>query len=161
MPKGIYERKEIIKKGDRFGRLTAIVFVERKSSVQYWMFECDCGKKKIASVNNVKMGNTKSCGCLYNEEKNAIKHGMEGTRTYKSWAMMKCRCLNKNYTQYKDYGGRGITICKEWLIFENFYRDMGKRPEGMSIDRIDNNGNYCKSNCKWSTPKEQNNNRNI
>ena len=83
---------------------------------------------------------------------------MYGTRIYKSWAAMKERCLNSNCKSYKNYGGRGIIICFKWLKFEDFYRDMGDRPKGKSLDRIDNNGNYCKENCKWSTRKEQQNN---
>ena len=92
-------------------------------------------------------------------KKGNFKHGMVGTKTYKSWENMKQRCLNKNDDEhYKDYGGRGIKVCKRWMIFENFYGDMGERPKNKTLDRIDNNGNYCKENCKWSTQKEQNNN---
>ena len=86
-------------------------------------------------------------------------HKMCGTKTYKSWVGMKQRCLNKNNSRYKDYGGRGIKICPEWLNFESFYKDMGERPENKTLDRIKNNLGYSKSNCKWSTPKEQCNNR--
>ena len=86
------------------------------------------------------------------------KHGMYGTRTYKNWFSMKQRCLNRNDKNYKNYGGRGITICPEWLTFINFYKDMGEKPKDKSIDRINNNSGYCKSNCRWATPKEQMNN---
>lgn len=79
--------------------------------------------------------------------------------TYKSWHMMKQRCLNKNYNQFADYGGRGITVCDRWLQFENFLADMGARPDGKTLDREDNNGNYEPGNCKWSTRKEQQSNR--
>ena len=90
------------------------------------------------------------------------KHGMSYSREYSSWHMMKERCLNKNLKQYKNYGGRGITICDEWISsFSAFYRDMGNRPKDTSIDRVDNNGNYCKENCKWSNSVEQNNNQRI
>ncbi len=85
-------------------------------------------------------------------------HGMYGTQIYKSWSSMKSRCLNKNNKDHKDYGGRGITVCDSWLIFENFYADMGDRPQGKTLDRKNNDKGYCKSNCKWSTPKEQSNN---
>lgn len=148
----------IIKKGDKFNYLTAIKFSYRdRYGAQYWLFKCDCGKEKILRVGCIKRGHTKSCGCLSDKEK--TKHGMYGTRIYTSWGKMKDRCLNKNNHAYKNYGGRGIKICPEWLnSFENFYRDMGERPEGKSIDRIDNNGNYEPSNTKWSTPKEQMNN---
>ena len=149
----------IIKKGDKFNRLTAIRFDHRdKFGKQHWLFKCDCGNKKVIVVGGVKSKITKSCGCLFKEIK--TKHGMLNTRTYISWRSMRRRCLNTTYNRYKDYGGRGITVCPEWLnSFENFFRDMGERPEGMSIDRIDNNGNYEPSNCKWSTPKEQCNNK--
>lgn len=88
-----------------------------------------------------------------------IIHGYEGTPTYNSWRSMKQRCLNKNSPDYKHYGGRGITVCERWMDFKNFLDDMGKRPKGMSLDRIDNDGNYEPSNCKWSNMKEQSNNR--
>ena len=143
----------IIRKGDKYGILTAIKFHHKnENSIKFWLFKCDCGKEKIIYVAGVKNGRTKSCGCL------RAPHGMTGTRIYKSWDAMKGRCFNRNGKDYKNYGGRGITICKEWLTFENFYRDMGERPEGKTLDRIKNNEGYCKSNCKWSTQKEQMNN---
>lgn len=86
-------------------------------------------------------------------------HKMSGTHEYNIWAMLKQRCLNKKYTTYKDYGGRGIKVCRRWMKFENFFKDMGFAPKGMSLDRIDNNGNYCKTNCRWATWKQQANNK--
>ena len=147
----------IIESGDKYNKLTAIRFVEmRGKSQQYWLFHCDCGNEKVLCANDVKR-RTKSCGCF--QSKGNFKHGMKGTRTYASWKGIKERCLNKNCKDYKNYGGRGITICPEWLTFENFYNDMGKRPIGLSIDRINNNGNYCKENCHWATIEEQANNK--
>ena len=87
------------------------------------------------------------------------RHGMINTPTYVSWTVMKSRCTDKNVLKYPSYGGRGIAFCTEWEFFINFYNDMGDRPEGKTLDRIDNSKGYCKENCKWSTAKEQANNR--
>ena len=95
----------------------------------------------------------------YGIYKHEIKHGMCHTRVYRKWASMKTRCLNKNRRHYKNYGGRGITICDEWMDFQNFYRDMGECPSGLTLERIDNDKGYCKSNCKWATSEEQVNNK--
>lgn len=88
-----------------------------------------------------------------------LRHGMSRTKTHRSWSSMLGRCLNKNDPSFKDYGGRGITICERWLVFENFLEDMGERPEGHSLDRLDTNGAYTPENCTWSTAKQQCRNR--
>lgn len=140
--------------GKEFGRL---VVVKRMDNDKWgnlrWLCKCNCGKEKNIHGSNLKSGDTKSCGCLYKEK--VIKHGYSKTKTYKSWQCMIERCTNPKRKAYQDYGGRGIMVCTRWLKFENFLEDMGKRPEGCSIDRINNYKGYKKSNCKWSTRKEQ------
>lgn len=141
--------------GLKFNRLT----VKQRMCGAIWECVCDCGNVLGVSTYQLKSGKTKSCGCWSRDR--TKKHGMEGTAIYNAWAAMIQRCTNPKNRFFHAYGARGITICNEWLDFKNFYADMGDKPEGMSLDRINNDGNYEPSNCKWSTQKEQIRNRRV
>lgn len=119
---------------------------------------CECGKIKTVDSRNLLGGKSKSCGCLRKELHTT--HGMsrEGSREYSCWLAIRQRCLNPNDPRFKDYGGRGISLCERWLDFENFLKDMGPRPAGCSIDRSDNSLGYQPDNCRWATRKQQQNN---
>lgn len=145
--------------GEKFGRLTLLS--RTWSSLRnrsLWKCKCDCGNICEVILCNITSGHTKSCGCLQKEK--VTKHGMHNTPTYETWESMKQRCLNKNSIGYKYYGGRGITICEHWILsFENFLKDMGKKPKKMTIERINNDKGYFKENCKWVTKQEQDTNK--
>ena len=146
--------------GQKFHWLTVIKRADNdKYGQAMWLCACDCGAKSAVRGSLLRRGNTKSCGCWNSVSLANLKrtHAMRYSPEYSSWRNMKNRCLNKNVDAFKYYGGRGITVCDRWLeSFENFYEDMGLRPTPEhSIDRLDSNGNYEPSNCKWSTKKEQ------
>lgn len=152
--------------GDRFGRLTAVRMVERdvsKAGNHLWLFRCDCGNEKQTRIRYVTSGHTTSCGCAFRElmvERNTT-HGLSRKQPYeyRSWKDMRGRCLNPNDSDFKDYGGRGITVCERWNDFAAFFEDMGPRQHGETIDRIDVNGNYEPGNCRWAPAGIQSRNK--
>lgn len=144
--------------GKRFGKL--VVIGRSKFNIRSkpaWDCICDCGNKKSMSGSLLKNGNSTSCGCKTIET--ATTHGMAGTHTYNVWTRMHNRCSNTKERQYKNYGGRGIKVCHEWKSFEVFYKDMGHQLRGMSLDRINVDGDYCKDNCRWVSMAEQQSNK--
>jgi hypothetical protein len=152
------------KKFDRLLVLSAEKLSNSKRSI-VWKCICDCGQVTHATGSDLRLGHKKSCGCLHLDVllKTVTKHGHARAKklspTYVSWYSMLTRCGNPNARNFQHYGGRGISVCERWKSFENFLADMGERPSGMSIDRINVNGNYEPSNCKWSTRSEQNKNQ--
>ena len=131
-----------------------------------WLCQCSCGTVRVVNANSLRGKHTKSCGCYSQDVTRArnIVHGHsyrgKPSPTYSSWQDMKKRCGNVNHKDFNHYGGRNISVCPQWNnSFENFLIDMGERPKGLTLDRINNDGNYEPNNCKWSTRKEQANNR--
>lgn len=146
--------------GHQYGLLIPISFIKNKDSRAWWKCVCKCGKIVSLRAATLRYGSTKSCGCLNSKmttKRNKIlKHGKTDTSIYRTWINIRARCENKNSSNYKHYGGRGITICKEWNSFENFYKDMGDRPSPtLTIDRIDNDKGYFPQNCRWATKSQQ------
>ena len=147
----------------RFGRLVALYPSPlRCGTAVVWACLCDCGLKVYISGYSLRRGASKSCGCLKKEviSKQMTKHGYaQNSLTYGVWKAMIRRCNNPKIKGFKYWGGQGVRVCKRWKDFKNFLKDMGEKPKGLTLDRINPDGNYEPSNCRWATWGEQNNNR--
>ena len=148
--------------GAKFGLLTVVAFSkvdELRRAI--WECQCACGSVVNLATSVLKSKHNISCGCALRERLSVgkLRHGLTGTKVWQAWVNMRSRCYKKSAARYANYGGRGIKVCDRWLVFENFYSDMGDVPQGMSIERINVDGDYCPENCKWATSKEQGGNK--
>jgi len=139
--------------GVRFGMYVALSYAGDSS----WLCKCDCGTESVVATSNLTTGNSHSCGCRreHVSRDKALRHGLADSRIHRSWMSMRRRCEDHNHSAYANYGGRGIVVCARWQKFENFAADMGPMPRGYTLDRIDVNGNYEPSNCRWASYKQQ------
>lgn len=157
-------KKYYLSAGQKFNSLTVVSFHHNSKKTDYYLCKCDCGNDKVVSKSHLVFGDIKSCGCLQRKAaSNLLKtHGLSKTRLHRIWIAMRTRCNNKNFLYYKNYGGRGVKVCKEWnksfITFYNWAMANGYR-DGLTIDRINNEGNYEPKNCRFITKKEQDRNK--
>jgi hypothetical protein len=148
------------------GRLTVLGRADNKGAQARWLCGCECGAVKVVRGDHLRSMAIQSCGCLRRESSRKTgkkeRHGMSFSLTYSSWRAMLKRCYDRNHVSYDDYGGRGITVCQAWIDdFRNFLCDMKERTEGLTLDRINVNGNYEPGNCRWSDYSTQNSNKRL
>lgn len=148
-----HKEKELII-GNTYGKWTIIQEIKTEEKRKHYIVKCECGKVRIQKGIRLRFGDSQGCRTC-----GSTKHKMASSTTYSTWESMIQRCTNPNNSNYKHYGLRGIKICERWFKFDLFLEDMGERPNGKELDRIDNNGNYEKSNCRWITHQENLNNR--
>lgn len=150
----VYGRLVVVGRDESFGPAS-------KGNRVRWLCRCECGNTKSVTGHELAAGQTQSCGCIHIESVGALNrsHAMSRSRTYRTWQAMKSRCNNPKDTRYPNYGARGVRVCREWDSFEQFFKDMGLRPEGMTIDRIRNEDGYQPDNCRWANTEVQGNNK--
>lgn len=145
--------------GAKLGTFTFLHYTKSAHGNMYGVFRCDfCAEERERVVSQVRTGYIKVCHC-HSRARHGHARNRNSTSTYEAWSSMKKRCLCETHANYFNYGGRGITVCDRWMTFENFLADMGECPEGLTLDRVDNALGYSRENCRWTTMREQNNNR--
>jgi hypothetical protein len=145
--------------GNRYGTLTVIEIAPKQSRFTYWICKCDCGRTSVVRGSHLRLGHTKSCRCAHGTNVHGHARADKETPTYRTWMAMRERCYRKSNNKFHLYGARGIQVCARWFDFANFLSDMGERPMGKTLDRINGDLHYMPSNCRWAMSDQQASNR--